>query len=100
MLAFVTTYIFGMNIIKNATLNFLTGRLIPISFFPTALQKIFSFLPFTAMTYVPVMIYLGKYSGMQVLEQLGKQALWVVVLYLFGSFLWKKIERRIVILGG
>ena len=100
MLAFVTTYIFGMNIIKNATLNFLTGRLIPISFFPEILQRIFSFLPFTAMTYVPVMIYLGKYSGTQVLEQLGKQALWVVILSLLGSFLWKKIEKRIVILGG
>lgn len=100
MLAFVTTYIFGMNIIKNAALNFLTGRLIPISFFPEILQKIFSFLPFTAMTYVPVMIYLGKYSGMQVLTQLGKQALWVVILSLLGSFLWKKIEKRIVILGG
>lgn len=100
MLAFVTTYIFGMNIIKNATLNFLTGRLIPISFFPIGLQKIFSFLPFTAMTYVPVMIYLGKYTGVQVLEQLAKQALWAVVLFLLGSFLWRKIEKRIVILGG
>lgn len=100
MLAFVTTYIFGMNIIKNAALNFLTGKLIPVSFFPAFLQEIFSFLPFTAMTYVPVMIYLGKYSGMEALRQLGRQALWVVILYLAGSLLWKKIEKRIVILGG
>lgn len=100
MLAFVTTYIFGMNIIKNAALNFLTGKLIPISFFPAFLQEIFSFLPFTAMTYVPVMIYLGKYSGIEALRQLGKQVFWVVVLYLLGSLLWKKIEKRIVILGG
>ena len=100
MLAFVTTYIFGMNVIKNAILNFLTGKLIPISFFPVFIQEIFSFLPFTAMTYVPVMIYLGKYTGTEALRQLGKQALWVVVLYFLGSLLWKKIEKRIVILGG
>ena len=100
MLAFLTTYIFGMNIIKGAVLNFLTGRLIPISFFPAVMQKVFEFLPFTAMTYVPVMIYLGKYSGEEVGWQLLKQAFWVVVLYLLGSFLWKKIEKRIVILGG
>lgn len=100
MLAFVTTYIFGMTIIKNAALNLLTGRLIPISFFPAVVQEIFSFLPFTAMTYVPVMIWMGKYSGTEALYQLGKQALWVVLLYLLGSFLWKKIEKRIVILGG
>lgn len=100
MLAFVTTYIFGMTIIKNAALNLLTGRLIPISFFPAVVQEIFSFLPFTAMTYVPVMIWMGKYSGTEALYQLGKQALWVVLLYLLGGFLWKKIEKRIVILGG
>lgn len=100
MLAFVTTYIFGMTIIKNAALNLLTGKLIPISFFPVFMQKIFSFLPFTAMTYVPVMIYLGKYSAMEAVLQIGKQALWVVILYLLGSFLWKRIENRIVILGG
>lgn len=100
LLAFITTYIFGMNIIKNAVLNFLTGKLIPITFFPDIVQELFSFLPFTAMTYVPVMIYLGKYSGRDALWQLGKQALWVVLLYLLGSFLWKRIEKRIVILGG
>lgn len=100
MLAFVTTYIFGMTIIKNAVLSFLTGKLIPISFFPALFQKIFSFLPFTAMTYVPVMIYLGKYSGEEILWQLGKQVIWAVLLYLLGSFLWKKVEKRIVILGG
>ena len=36
------------------------------SFFPEILQKVFAFLPFSAITYVPVMIYLGKYSGLQV----------------------------------
>lgn len=100
MLAFVTTYIFGMNIIKNAVLNLLTGKLIPITFFPAFVQEIFSVLPFTAMAYVPVMIYLGKYSGTEVLWQLGKQALWAVILYFLGSLLWKRIEKRIVILGG
>lgn len=100
MLAFITTYMFGMNIIKNAVLSFLTGRLIPISFFPELVQRIFSFLPFTAMTYVPVMIYLGKYTGAEASYQLGKQVLWVFILYLLGSFMWKQIEKRIIILGG
>lgn len=100
MLAFVTTYIFGMTIIKNAMLSFLTGKLIPISFFPAVVQKVFSYLPFTAMAYVPVMIYLGKYTGTEILTELGKQLIWAVLLFLLGGFLWKKIEKRIVILGG
>jgi len=100
MLAFVTTYLFGMNIIKNAVLNFLTGKLIPISFFPLVLQRIFEFLPFTAMTYVPTMIYLGKYTGKEVAFELGKQVFWVVIFYVVGSILWKKISKRLIILGG
>ncbi|MDE6947141.1 MAG: ABC-2 family transporter protein, partial [Anaeroplasmataceae bacterium] len=100
MLAFVTTYIFGMNIIKNALLNFLTGKLIPISFFPLFIQKVFAFLPFVSMTYVPVLIYMGKYSKIEVLVQLGKQILWVIILYWFGYFLWNKVQRKMVILGG
>lgn len=100
MLAFVTTYIFGMNIIKNALLNFLTGKLIPISFFPLFIQKVFAFLPFVSMTYVPVLIYMGKYSKIEVLVQLGKQTLWVIILYWFGYFLWNKVQRKMVILGG
>ena len=100
MLTFITAYIFGMNIIRNAVLNFLTGKLIPISFFPVFVQKIFSVLPFTAMTYIPVMIYLGKYTGIEVIWELVKQIMWVVLLYFLGSLLWKKIEKQIVILGG
>ncbi|MBO5033179.1 MAG: ABC-2 family transporter protein [Lachnospiraceae bacterium] len=100
LLAFVTTYIFGMQIIKNAVLNFLTGKLIPISFFPIIFQRVFSFLPFTAMTYVPVMIYLGKYSNEEILFELAKQLVWVILLCGLGSFLWKKVEKRLVILGG
>ena len=62
MVAFFTTYIFGMLMAKEALLSFLTGQLIPLSFFPPLVQRIFDFLPFSSMVYTPVMIYLGKYS--------------------------------------
>ena len=62
MVAFFTTYIFGMLMAKEALLSFLTGQLIPLSFFPPLVQRIFDFLPFSSMVYTPVMIYLGIYS--------------------------------------
>lgn len=100
MMAFFTTYIFGMTIIKNAVLTFLTGQLIPLSFFPEVIQRIFDFLPFSSMIYVPVMIYLGKYSGYEILGVMLKQALWVVLLYGLGSIIWKRVTKRLVVLGG
>ena len=49
MMAFVTTYMFGLDMAKNALLGFLTGQLIPISFFPEVIQRMFTFLPFSYM---------------------------------------------------
>ena len=100
MVAFVTTYMFGMNMAKNALVGFLSGQLIPISFFPEIVQKIFEFMPFSSMVYAPVMVYLGKYEGISLAAVLGKQLFWVVFLYALGSFLWGRITKRIVVLGG
>ena len=100
MIGFFTTYIFGLEMIKDAVLLFLTGQLIPLSFFPDIVQKVFSYLPFSSMTYTPVMIYLGKYQGMELLKVLLIQLAWVVLLYLFGSLIWKKVTKRLIVLGG
>lgn len=100
MVAFFTTYIFGMLMAKEAIMSFLCGQLIPLSFFPDAIQRVFDFLPFSSMVYTPVMIYLGKYAGMDLALVLLKQALWVVILYALGSLIWKQVTKRLVVLGG
>ena len=100
MLAFFTTYIFGLRMAKSALLSFLTGQLIPISLFPEAAQKIFDCLPFSSMIYTPVMIYLGKYTGAELTWALGRQFVWVILLYWLGSIIWKQVTKRLVVLGG
>lgn len=100
LMAFVTTYMFGLKMAKNALVSFLTGQLIPISFFPEVLQRIFDFLPFSSMVYTPVMIYLGKYTGENLAVVLLRQVVWIVLLYGLGTFLWNKITKRLIVLGG
>ncbi len=100
MIAFFTTYIFGMQMAKDALLSFLTGQLIPLSFFPEIVERLFEFLPFSSMVYTPVMIYLGKYGISELWFVLGRQLVWVVLLYLLGSLLWKQVTRRMIVLGG
>ncbi len=100
MIAFFTTYIFGMTMAKNAILSFLTGQLIPLSFFPEGVQRIFDFLPFSSMIYTPVMIYLGKYTGSELVFVLLRQAVWVLILYAAGSLIWRRVTTRLVVLGG
>lgn len=100
MLAFYTTYIWGMNMAKVALLSFLSGQIIPLDFFPVVIQKIFDYLPFASMNYVPVMIYLGKISGMELVYALVRQIIWVGVLWMLSHALWNKATKRLTILGG
>lgn len=100
MIAFFTTYIFGMQMAKEAILSFLTGQLIPLTFFPEVIQGVLDLLPFASMIYTPVMIYLGKYQGTALAYQMGKQAVWVLLLYLFGNLIWRQVTKRLVVLGG
>ena len=71
-----------------------------MSFFPEVVQKVFDYLPFSSMVYTPVMIYLGKYSDAQLCFVLGRQAAWVIILYVLGSMIWKQVTKRLVVLGG
>ena len=100
MIAFFTSYVFGLFMVKEALLSFLTGQLIPLSFFPAAVQRIFDFLPFSSMIYTPVMIYLGKYQGMELAWVLLRQTVWVLLLYGLGTLIWHRVTKRLVILGG
>ena len=100
MIAFFTNYIFGLLMVKHALLSFLTGQLIPLTFFPEVVQRVFDYLPFSSMVYTPVMIYLGKYTGSELIFVMLRQAVWVVVLYGLGSLIWKRIVKRLVVLGG
>lgn len=100
MIAFFTTYIFGMMLVKEAILKLLTGQLIPISLFPEVFRNVFELLPFSSMVYTPVMIYLGKYSGEELIYALGRQVFWVIILYGLGSIIWNQVTKRLVVLGG
>lgn len=100
MIAFFTSYIFGLFMVKEALMGFLTGQLIPLSFFPEIIQRVFDFLPFSSMIYAPVMIYLGKYQGPELAWVLLRQAVWVLILYGLGTLIWNRVTKRLVVLGG
>tara|TARA_Y100000310_G_C20655928_1_gene801956 strand:+ start:959 stop:1753 length:795 start_codon:yes stop_codon:yes gene_type:complete len=81
LLAFWLTDISGIIKVKNMFIAFLSGTLIPLSFFPEVVQKVFAFLPFQYMKYIPINIYLGIYTVNEILFHLGVMVLWVIGLY-------------------
>jgi ABC-2 type transport system permease protein len=92
--------ILGLLRAKYFLLELFSGLLIPISFFPSVFQKIFAWLPFQYISYIPVLIYLGKLRGWLLLAALAKQVFWVGALLLFSDLMWRWSSRKITIQGG
>jgi ABC-2 type transport system permease protein len=92
--------ILGLLRAKYFLLELFSGLLIPISFFPEVFQKALAFMPFQYISYIPVLIYLGKIRGLGILKALGIQLFWVFALIALGDALWRWSSRRITIQGG
>ena len=92
--------ILGVIRAKYAIVEFCSGLLIPISFFPRGVQRFMSYLPFPHVSFTPLQIYLGKVRGPAAWAALGEQALWVVILYCSSRIFWKYSTRRLSIQGG
>ncbi|WP_155962823.1 ABC transporter permease [Streptococcus ruminantium] len=96
-LTFFTVNAWGVMLLRNGLFNLASGALLPLSFYPQAVENILRFLPYNYAVNVPVSILLGKESN---LTALGLQALWIPILFGFIALLWSQAKRRIVIFGG
>lgn len=98
--AFFVTYIWGFMLCKGVILKFFSGELIPIIFFPSAVQKVLQYLPFSSINYTPVMIYMEKFTVNELVSALLIQIIWVVILFVAMNVLWKSAIKRLTVLGG
>ena len=100
LISFKITNMWGLSQIMGAISQLLSGTLIPIVFFPKAIQWIFNFLPFSSMVYTPTMIYLGKLTGIELIKAIGIQVIWLGILIVIARVMWKTLIKRLTILGG
>src|SRR5262249_20034218 len=98
--AFWTTEIWGITTIYAFVNSFFAGALAPLWFFPPILRAIANVLPFQAVGFIPVAIYLGKLDGATLISAIALQALWVVLLSLLAQLVWQRAIRRVVVQGG
>jgi ABC-2 type transport system permease protein len=81
-------------------IELLSGLLIPMTYFPVALQKVAAWLPFEHIAFTPLQIYLGKLSGIAAVKALAVQWLWIAILLWLGDLWWRRATRKITIHGG
>ncbi len=99
-LAFSMKNIQGVMRAKMVSMDFLTGVVVPFTFFPDWFQSAMNWLPFQYISYVPVTIYLGKRTGSDLVEALLVQLAWSVGLFLIGRLVWLRAVRNVVVQGG
>lgn len=99
-IAFIIKYLWGANLMKNCIVSFLSGTYIPLAFLPEPIEKILLLLPFASLNYTPVMIYIGMYSGANLLYYIGLQIFWVVFFWGLSKILWKLATKYLSVQGG
>jgi ABC-2 type transport system permease protein len=92
--------ILGLMRAKFFLLELFSGLLLPMTFFPHVVQKILGVMPFEYISYIPMLIYLGKLNSVGVARALGMQILWIAILLGIGDGLWRWSTRKIIIQGG
>lgn len=69
---------------------FLSGTLLPLSFFPSLVQKIAFYLPYRFYIFTPVDHTLSNNGLAAILIDIGLSFLWIFILLLLNKFLWDK----------
>ncbi len=99
-MAFYLKNLWGADILKECIINFLSGATIPLAFMPAALANVLSFLPFSSLSYTPVMIYMGMYSWSEIAFKMLMQVFWLFAMILLSKAVWNHAVKRLCSQGG
>lgn len=58
--SFYTYSLWGINKFKTSIINFLSGKMLPLNFYPLVFRKIMYYLPFSTIYFIPVNILMEK----------------------------------------
>lgn len=98
--AFFVNYIWGFLLMKEVILRFVSGQLFPLSFLPNKLQNLLSYLPFSHITYSPIMILFNKMNVFDSFKTILIQIIWIIILYLLVSYQYKLANTHLSVNGG
>jgi len=102
LVAFYTESIWGISNTKQVIVLFLSGAIIPIAFFPPAMQAILQVLPFQAIYNAPLtlLIHGNEMSLAQLAWVLLPQIAWTVGLWALTRFWESRAFRVLTVAGG
>ncbi|MBP2098937.1 ABC transporter permease [Enterococcus rivorum] len=98
--SFIFKNIWGLILMKNSIVNFMSGALIPLGFFPKIIADVLQVLPFASLLYLPVMISLNKYTLGKTIILLLLQLFWLAFFFILSKFIWNIVIKHLSVQGG
>lgn len=90
----------GIRMIAASSMEFFSGAVIPLPFFPAGMRRILELLPFASMQNVPLRIYSGDLAGAAMWKAVILQLFWLLLLIGTGRILNALAMKKITIQGG
>lgn len=78
-----------LRVIFTVIANFLSGAIIPLEMYPSWFRAMLDWTPFPLMTFVPVKMFMGEYSGSWI-GAFFMISLWLGILGLLAALTWKR----------
>ena len=100
LISFFTFRLVGIQHAYHGIVTLLSGMVVPIWLFPNFIRPIVEVLPFSGLFNIPISIYIGKLSYMNILFNLIHQLFYTLTLSIAIFIFWRKTYRNIVIQGG
>jgi ABC-2 type transport system permease protein len=97
MFAFWMTDAWGIFDLQANITNILSGKLIPLSVLP--FTSLVSTLPFAYFYFLPIQVFMQKYSSAQTIQVLFVGLLWIFVLHILTRLVWKRGLKKFEAVG-
>ena len=100
LLTFWTLNGVGLMWAQQAIIAVLSGTLVPIALMPDWLRVLSEILPMRGIVSTPLMLYLGKTTGIDAMGLLALQVTWAIGLWFFANWAWQRAFNSVEIQGG
>jgi ABC-type uncharacterized transport system, permease component len=101
LMGFYSESVWGLSITKEIIVTVLSGALIPLQFFPDAIQRVLYWLPFQAIYHTPLMMLTRPNQGLNVfLPMMAIQLVWAVLLFIAARLFYNQAIKVLRIAGG
>ena len=87
-LAFWTSESAGPRFCFELFVQFASGSIFPLAFFPEKVRGFFEILPFSYLIHFPLNIYLGEFTYQEIFRIFSYELIWIIVMWFICQYLW------------